>query len=1571
MDNQLSAQEKRALLAKILRKKASKTKELQPLSYGQQALWFLYRSKPESAAYNTAFSIRIHTSVDLQVLHRVFQILIARHPSLRSTFSLREGEPIQEIHGYQETYFEEVDAPTFTDNELYQQVLGCYRRPFNLENGPVMRVSLFTRSENDHILLLVFHHIVCDAWSIWLLVDEFRQLYATEKSGQKSRLSPVQYTYGDYIQWQNNLLNSTRGEQLRMYWQKQLSGELPVLELPTDRARPPVQSHEGKTYAFTLSQELTRQLAALAKAEGATLYMTLLAAFQVLLYRYTDQEDILVGSPVVGRTQADFEGIVGFFVNQIVLRANLDGNPSFVTFLSQVRQTVLAALAHQDYPFYLLVKELHPVRDPSRSPIFQAYFVLQKLQQGELSDSIANNDKDSRLNWDGLEVESFEIPQMEGQFDLTLELMELKGSLSGVIKYNHDLYDETTIARMPGHLQTLLEGIVSNPHQCISQLPLLTMTEQQQLFVEWNATRVNYPQKQCLHLLVEAQVEKTPDACALVFEEKRLTYGQLNQKANQLAHYLQTLGVGPDVLVGIAMERCPEMIYGLLGILKAGGAYVPLDPAYPKERLVFMLDDAQISVLLTQKKFAEDWSPLECSAQSICLDADWENIARSSCENPQNEIEPENLAYVIYTSGSTGKPKGAMNTHTGICNRLLWMQDAYQLRVDDSVLQKTPFSFDVSVWEFFWPLLIGARLVVAKPGGHQDRDYLVNLIAEHTITTLHFVPSMLRVFLDAQEIENKCLSLKRVICSGEVLTIDLQERFFTRLGTCELHNLYGPTEAAVDVTYWHCQRESHLQTVPIGRPIANTQLYILDRHLQPVPVGVSGELHIGGVGLARAYLNRTELTKEKFIPNPMTKGEDRLYKTGDLARYLSDGNIEYLGRMDHQVKIRGFRIELAEIETVLTQHTKVGATVVIMREEHEDRRLIAYVVSTSDKAPLSTHELRAYAKKQLPDYMVPSLFVMLDKLPLSPNGKVDRHALPDPKGERPQLDAAYTTPQTEIEQKIAAIWQQILQLEKVGTNDNFFDIGGHSLLMVRAHAELQEIFGQSLSIVELFQYPTIHTLAIFLTEKIRSSEVREYTNSEKTETKSPISESIAIIGMSCCFPGAKNMDEYWQNLRDGVESISFFSEEELLSSGIDPVLLRKPNYVKANAVLADVELFDAAFFNYTPRESEMMDPQQRLFLESAWNAIENAGYDVDRLNKAVGVFAGVGMNTYLFNNISPNRDLVESIGGFQLMITNDKDFLSSRVSYKLNLTGPSVNVQTACSTSLAAVHLACQSLLNNECNMALAGGASVRSRQREGYLHQEGMILSPDGHCRAFDAKAEGTVGGNGVGIVVLKRFEEALAEGDCIHAVIKSTAMNNDGASKVGYTAPGIDGQMAVIVDAMRNIDYESISYIETHGTGTRIGDPIEMAALNQAYQPHTRKKRFCAIGSVKTNLGHLDAAAGVAGLIKTVLALEHKALPPSLHYEKPNPQIDFANSPFYVNGTLSEWKSNGTPRRAGGKFFWYWGYKCPYNFGGSTLDAFFRKIKRLAINGTIRKNRLGTGYCNIQFGGIFKCAS
>ncbi len=1109
------------------------------LSYGQQALYFLHQLAPESPAYNIVGVARLQGELDIPALARAFQSLVERHPMLRTTFTNLSGQPIQRIHEHREVCFQHEDVSTWSEASLNDRLVAEAHRPFNLEQGSLLRVNLFTRyaqrqvsglSPQEHTLLLVMHHLIADFWSGAVLMHELGILYQTHKAGTKATLSPLAVRYTDYVRTSVAMLASPTGKKLSAYWQKQLAGELPVLNLPTDRPRPPIQTYRGASQSLKLSADLTQRLKTLSLANRATLYMTLLAAFQVLLYRYTGQEDLLVGSPTIGRNQADLAWLVGYFVNPVVLRANLAGNPTFKAFLDQVRACVLDALAHQDYPFALLVEQLQPIRDPSRSPLFQVMFVLQKahlLEEGVTA--FALGEPGVKIKLGELELESLSLSKGIAQFDLTLMIAEVDGALCASWQYNTDLFDPTTIARMANHFQTLLEGIVADPETLISDLPLLTHFEQQQL-QQWSATAVNYYSDTCLHQLFETQVEQTPDAVAVVFVDEQITYQELNQRANQLAHHLQSLGVKPEALVGIYLERSLCTVVSLLAVLKAGGAYVPLDPTYPDERLAFMLEDAQVSVLLTQQELVGRLP--KHKAHIVCWKNDSE-LHHQSVDNPVSKVTADNLAYVIYTSGSTGKPKGVMNTHRGICNRLFWMQDTYQLTLRDRVLQKTPFSFDVSIWEFFWPLMTGATLVVARPRGHQDSAYLVRLIQQQQITTLHFVPSMLQVFLEEPGVET-CHSLRQVMCSGEALSFQLQERFFARLNA-DLHNLYGPTEAAIDVTFWACKRHSHKHIVPIGSPIANTQIYLLDTHQNLVPIGVPGELHIGGVGLARGYLNQAELTSLKFIPNPFQRsrgaeehgsiGEaenqfsssERLYKTGDLARYLPDGNIEFLGRIDHQVKLRGFRIELAEIEVVLSQHPAVQEVVVLVRDSNKSQKfqdftpiadvenpsnitglrrllkgeiaaesgkeqLVAYCVTRGQPAPTVT-ELRRFLVNKLPDYMIPAAFVMLDALPLTPNGKIDRRSLPNPGQTRPDLEKAFVAPRTQVEEILAQVWAEVLNIQQVGIHDNFFELGGDSIRSIQVLAKAQAR-NLSFSLEQLFQHQTIDTLAqaVTLTE---------------------------------------------------------------------------------------------------------------------------------------------------------------------------------------------------------------------------------------------------------------------------------------------------------------------------------------------------------------------------------------------------------------------------------------------------------------------------------------------------------
>ncbi|WP_445305063.1 amino acid adenylation domain-containing protein [Microcoleus sp. Pol12B4] len=1035
-----------------------------PTSFAQQRLWFIDQFEPGNPFYNLPAAVLLEGRLNVGVLELSFKEIVRRHEALRTTFATVDGQPVQVVgenfnFGLQVLDLQQL-AETEREEKVKQLAAEEASKPFDLTKGPLLRASLLQLDAEESVLLLTLHHIIFDGWSIGVFLQELAALYEAFAIGKPSPLPELSIQYADFAIWQREWLAGDRLQTQLNYWKKQLSGAPPLLELPADRPRPPVQTYRGAKESFLIPRTLRSALKKLSRQENATLFMTLLAAFKTLLYRYTGQADIPVGSPIANRNRAEIQGLIGFFVNSLVLRTDLSGTPTFRQLLARIREVSLEAYAHQDLPFEKLVEELQPDRNLSYNPLFQVAFVLQTPPVA--AESIA-----------GLNLTLLDVENQTAKVDLTLYLEEKQEEISGQFEYSTDLFDAVTIRRMAGHFLTLLQGIAANPERRIEELPLLGEKERHQLLVEWNDTRADYPSDRCIHKLFEAQVARNPDAIAVVFEDQKLTYGELNKRANQVAHYLQKLGVKPEVLVGICVERSLEMAIGILGILKAGGAYVPLDPGYPPERLVFMLKDAQTPVLLTQKHLVEKLPEVGTSA--ICLDADWQAIARQKEENITVAVTAENLAYVIYTSGSTGKPKGAANTHKGICNRLLWMQDAYELTASDRVLQKTPFSFDVSVWELFWPLLTGARLIIARPEGHRDGFYLVELIPGQQITTLHFVPSMLQLFLEEPGLDF-CHCLKRVITSGEALSFELQERFFNRLNA-ELHNLYGPTEAAVDVSFWACTRQRYPGIVPIGRPIANTQLYILDRYLQPLPIGVPGELHIGGAGLARGYLNRPELTAQKFIPNPFSNSPDaRLYKTGDRARYLPDGNIEYLGRIDSQVKMRGYRIELGEIEETLRQHCAVRDAAAIARDDGSgNKRLVAYLVLNQDKLP-SISNLRGYLQQKLPEYMVPAAFVMLESLPLTPNGKVDRKALPAPDRDRPELEEALAAPSTAIEKILAEIWAQVLGLEQVGIDDNFFELGGDSILSIQVISKANQA-GLRLTPKQLFQHQTIAQLA--------------------------------------------------------------------------------------------------------------------------------------------------------------------------------------------------------------------------------------------------------------------------------------------------------------------------------------------------------------------------------------------------------------------------------------------------------------------------------------------------------------
>jgi amino acid adenylation domain-containing protein len=1480
-----------------------------PLSFSQQRLWFLDRLQPGSAAYNLPTALRLQGPLELLALARALTAVAARHGALRTVFGAAEGgdgEPEQRIVPPSPVPIPVVDLgglpAAAREVAVRRLVTAEARRPFDLARGPLFRFSLLRLGPADHVALVTLHHIVADAWSLEIFVRELVTLY---RPGTALPEPPIQYT--DFACWQRGWASGGGLDQQLAYWRQRLAGAPTALELPTDRLRPAVPSFRGGSERLALAPAVSAGLQDLVRREDATPFMAVLALFAVLLRRHTGQDDLLIGSPIANRHRPEVEGLIGFFSNTIVLRAELGGDPTFRELLGRTRETTLGAHAHQDLPFERLVEELQPERSLGHTPLFQVMLVLQTAPSAppELAE---------------LRVSRLPAGSGVARIDLALTAVQGEGRLHLLAEYAADLFDAATVRRLLARLATLAAAAVEDPERRLSDLPAMPESERHQVLAEWNDWNLGTAAPHAeplLHRLFEAQVANGPERVALSWGDDRVTYGELNRRANVLARHLRALGAAPDSVIALCMDRSADLMTSILAVLKAGGAYLPLDPDAPAERTAFMVSDGGVRIALVDERTAGGLAALGVQA---VRPAEVLRVAEGDPGNPAGGVAADNLAYVIYTSGSTGKPKGIMVSHRAACGTLLWRLACYSLSAADCILQNIAVTFDPSIWQIFGALLSGARLLPVPPGGQQDFGQLARTMAREGVTITDLAPPMLEAFLEQEGLE-ECRPFRLLFAGGQALPAELAERFRRQFPGAVLQNIYGPTEVAIDAATWTCRPLPAGRSVPIGRPVAGKRLVVLDGRLEPVPAGVPGELYVGGPGLARGYLGQPALTAERFVPDPWSDGEPgaRLYRTGDLVRHLADGLLEFLGRIDRQVKIRGFRVELEEIEAAIARHPGVRESTVAVREDSSGQpRIVAWFVPAAE-APVDADGLRAALRTGLPSYMVPAALVPLAALPRTVSGKVDPQALPEPEevpgGARAE---SHVPPATRLERSIAAIWREVLGVEDLGTGDNFFDRGGHSLLLIRVHARLQKLLGREIPVLDLFNHPTIGALARHLAagggEEGDAVVEAAIGRAREQAAWTGANEAIAIVGMAGRFPGAPDLAAFWANLRQGREAIRFFSDEELLAAGVDEAALARPHYVKARGALDGIELFDAPFFDIAPREAELIDPQHRLFLECAWHALEDAGYDPGRYPGAIGVYAGVSANMYLLRNVLANPEILQAGGANQAVLGADRDFLATRVSYKLDLRGPSFTVQTACSTSLVAAHLACRALLGRECDMALAGGISATVPQIAGYYYQEGAINSPDGHCRAFDAAAQGTVMGSGVGVVVLKRLSDALAAGDSIHAVIRGTAINNDGAVKVGYTAPSVDGQAAAIAmaQAVAGVSPDEIGYVETHGTGTPLGDPIEIAALTRAFRAGTRRTGFCAIGSVKTNIGHLDAAAGIAGLIKAALTLEHGEIPPSLHFREPNPRIDFAASPFFVNAERRDWPRGGAARLA-----------------------------------------------------------
>lgn len=1077
-----------------------------PVSFAQEQLWLLDQLEGESPAYNAPAALHLIGPLKVAALQRSLNEILRRHEVLQTAFTVMDGQPMQVI-----VPGAAVDLPIIdignrsfsTDDESAVLGLACEQaqRSFDLSQGPLLRASLLRIDQENHILFLVIHHIVADGWSIGVLVQELSALYSAFATNKSSPLPDPPIQYADFAVWQRQRMQGELLEKHLSYWREQLLNAPATLNLPTNR-RPTVRTYQGLRQPLALSLPLTNSLKTLGRHEGATFFITLFAAFATLLSRYAGQYDIVVGSPITNRHYVELRRLIGHFVNMIALRIDLSGDPTFFEVLRRARSVALDAYAHQELPFELIVQSLPRRHDESRSPLFQVMFALQ-------------NEATPVVSLPELTVNPLQIHNNTAKYDITLAMEDTGRGLIGTVEYNADIFDKDMITRFIGHFEVLLNGIVAHPERVLSKLPILSDAEHREVMSTWNDTARDYPFDACLHDLFEAQVRQTPDTIAAIYRDRQITYAELNCRADQLAHQLHVCGSGPETLIGLCVARSLEMLVGIIGILKTGAAYVPLDPAYPTERLAFMLEDAQVSVLVTQSRFA-DCVPIR-NMQVFLLDEDQTTSSSSIVESLRSDVVPENLAYVLYTSGSTGIPKGVLGCHRGTLNRAYWMWDAYPFSEGEVCCQKTALSFVDSVWEIFGPLLRGISSIIIPDEDVRDIYRLVHVLAEHRVTRIVIVPSLLRTLLDAVVDLAEQLPLLTLWCvSGEALPLDLLQQFRKRLPQSKLVNLYGSSEIAGDVTWWDTQQAQEAMLVPVGRPISNTQIYVLDHRLQAVPVGVTGDVYVGGAGLARGYQRRADLTAMSFIPSPFasTPGE-RLYRTGDLARYRADGILEYLGRMDDQVKVRGFRIEIGEIETALRNHPLVrDATVLAQDDVPGHTRLVAYVVAASSsmnqagieqgsqldidtggevdwRQPIEgglIHEYRESLRIALPEYMIPASFVLLDELPLLPNGKVDRHTLAALVATPLEYARAYVAPRTAIEEGIGLIWAKLLHLKRVGVHENFFDLGGHSLLAVQLVAEIQATFQIHLPLRAVFVDATVAKLAASVDKAQRAAE---------------------------------------------------------------------------------------------------------------------------------------------------------------------------------------------------------------------------------------------------------------------------------------------------------------------------------------------------------------------------------------------------------------------------------------------------------------------------------------------------
>ncbi|MBB4730015.1 non-ribosomal peptide synthetase, partial [Xanthomonas arboricola] len=1486
-----------------------------PLAEGQRGLWMLERSA--NGGYNVPLAFRIRDPLDVEMFRVAWTLTLQDHPLLRATMRMHDGTLVQRIVPPRELPFERLDVSAWTESHIEQHLLAVAKRTISLQDGSLASLHLLSRDSRDHVVLLVAHHIVFDGGSVEPLVGHLLDTYDALCRGVPMAQAP-DGSFADFVAWEQAYLASDRAAADKAYWLRRLDGPLPRLEVPADRSRATRTSMAGRTHAQAVSEALASRVHRVSGTLKVNPSVIFLAVYKLLLHRYTGEVDLIVGVPTFGRPEPRFESVVGLFTNPIALRSRIDPAQGFTGWARQIQESLLEGSRHAAYPFARLVRDLDLSRDLERTPVFQVAYEYE-------SGGMANVQRLTRRFERTLHIEPVQGPHQEGYYELVCEILESGGQFHVNLKYDGNLFDDSTAERLVAAYMHLLEQVVDYPDAVLGNYSVLPATEQRRLLHDWNDTSADYPRAERVDTLVAAQARRTPDAVALGYDGATLSYAQLEDRVDALTRQLAAHGAQVGSLVGVCVERSLDTTVALLAVLRTGAAYVPLDPAYPPERLRYIVEDCGTRLVVTQTRLlalASDLIPTDATA--ICLDTGSRaaEAARGPAVTP--EFSPDHLAYVIYTSGSTGRPKGVAVSHRSLVNFLWSMREKPGIRADDRMLAVTTCSFDIAALELFLPLVVGARCEICPATDVHDGAALLRRIDEMAPTVMQATPVTWQMLLQAGW---RNPSGMKILCGGEALPDALWETF--TVNGWDAWNLYGPTETTVWSTV---EKVDARRKGSIGAGIANTQLFVLDEEMKPVPALVPGELCIGGDGLARGYLNQAALSAEKFVAHPLAPG-GFVYRTGDLARWRADGWLEYLGRRDTQTKVRGYRIELGEIEAVLAAHPGIAECAVLVAAHRGMRQLVAFHVPVAGAPPADATSLRDHLRQMLASYMVPSRFIDVDALPLTPNRKVDRKRLTQ-MAERSAADerspGSPILGEVGIEDAMASIreaWRDVLGTSQFGDDDGFFDVGGDSVSAMMLVEQIAVRFGCEVPVIDVFRLGSIRRLAGDVSAKATRAPqptaavppVRRPNDvpvvgapapATLPPTQSDVADCVAIIGMSCRFPGATDHEAFWENLLGGVESLDAVPATD----AADTRTAR--GYVAAWGNIEGKDRFDAEFFRVAPHDAYRMDPQLRLLLQHAWSAVEDAGY-VPADIPDTGVFTASSHSDYaglLAAGMPAPDGIVSDAAQYVSWLMSQSGTIPTMISHRLGLTGPSLAVHSNCSSSLVAMHTAFRSLLAGDARHALVGAATVGGTTIRGYMHQEGLNFSRDGRVRTFDATADGMVGGEGVAALLLKRADLAIADGDHIYALLRGIAINNDGAQKAGFYAPSVDGQEKLIHGLLTStgIHPESIGYVEAHGTGTTLGDPVEVAALTSAYRRFTPKVGFCGIGSVKTNVGHLDAAAGLAGCIKVALSLSRGQLPASLNYREPNPRLNLDDSPFHVVDSHRAWPAGSTPRRA-----------------------------------------------------------